>query len=68
MVFGVLFMMQEQGEAYLAVQPGEGVDKREWTYPFMPPFVGTEDEMAALAAYVAELPAASAAAAAEGGE
>jgi cytochrome c553 len=44
------------------------VDKSELDYPFMPPFVGTEEEMAALAAHIAELPAAEAASTGGGGE
>ena len=68
MIFGVLFMMQEQGEAYVSARPGQAVDKRELTYPYMPPFVGTEEEMAALAAHVAGLSAEDEAAAGGGGE
>ena len=68
MIFGVLYMMQEQGEAYVSAGQGRTVDKRELTYPYMPPFVGTEEEMAALAAYVAGLSAAEEAAAGGGGE
>jgi hypothetical protein len=68
MIFGALYGMWEQGEAYLSAEPGQPVDKSELDYPFMPPFVGTEEEMAALAAHIAELPAAEAASTGGGGE
>jgi mono/diheme cytochrome c family protein len=55
MNFAVLYMMREQGQAYVDAAPGEPVDKGELDYPFMPPFVGTEDEMYALVDYLAGL-------------
>jgi mono/diheme cytochrome c family protein len=55
MAMGVLFVMYEQGGAYASAQPAEPVNKTELDYPFMPPFVGTEDEMADLASYLAGL-------------
>jgi mono/diheme cytochrome c family protein len=55
MTMGVLFALWEQGEAFTSADPGEGVDKTELDYPFMPPFVGTEEEMTALAAYLNSL-------------
>ena len=55
MTFGVLYMMYEQGEYYADLEPGQTVDKRDLNYPFMPPFVGTEEEIAALAEYLGEL-------------
>ena len=57
MTLGVLYMMFEQGEYYADLEPGQTVDKRDLNYPFMPPFVGTDEEMAALAEYLAELAA-----------
>jgi mono/diheme cytochrome c family protein len=57
MIFGVLYMMYEQGESYADLAPGETVDKRDWIYPYMPPFVGTEEEMTALADYLGQLAA-----------
>jgi len=54
-IMGVLYTMMEQGQAYVDLEPGHAVDKSELDYPFMPPFVGTEDEMAALAEYLATL-------------
>jgi mono/diheme cytochrome c family protein len=55
MTLGVIYMMQEQGESYSGLEAGQTVDKRDLTYPFMPPFVGTEDEMTALADYLTTL-------------
>jgi mono/diheme cytochrome c family protein len=57
MIMGVLYMMWEQGEAYADLEPGGTVDKSTLTYPFMPPFVGTDEEMEALAAYLTDLAA-----------
>ena len=52
MTFGVLYMMYEQGEAYIALEPGHTVDKSGLDYPYMPPFVGTMEEMEALSEYL----------------
>ena len=57
MTFGVLYTMYEQGEAYADLDPGGTVDKIDLDYPFMAPFVGTEEEMAALAEYLGEIQA-----------
>jgi len=57
MTYGVLYTMYEQGEAYADLAPGETVAKSDLDYPFMPPFVGTEEEMAALAEYLGEIQA-----------
>lgn len=48
----VLEVMSMEGEEYAALGPGERIDKSRLTYPFMPPFVGTEDEMYALVEYL----------------
>lgn len=55
MIMGVLFLMHEQGTAYTDAESGSLVDKNELDYPYMPPFVGTEDEMMALADYLGTL-------------
>ncbi len=49
-----LWALWAQGEEYTA---GEAVDKAALDYPFMPPFVGTEEELEALAAYLSSLAA-----------
>jgi mono/diheme cytochrome c family protein len=53
MNLGVLYVMQDQGHTMAGLPPGESLDKSEFAYPFMPPFVGTEEEMQALATYLA---------------
>jgi mono/diheme cytochrome c family protein len=53
--FAVLFTLYEQGEAFIALERGQTVDKSALDYPFMPPFVGTEEELEALAAYLGKL-------------
>jgi mono/diheme cytochrome c family protein len=55
MIMGVLFVMWEQGETFTSLEPGQPVDKATLDYPFMPPFVGTEEELAALAEYLGSL-------------
>jgi mono/diheme cytochrome c family protein len=55
MIFAVLYTMREQGEAYTSAARGELVDKSELDYPFMPPLVGSEDEMYALVEYLSSL-------------
>ena len=55
MIYGVMYMLWEQGEEYIALEKGEAIDKAMLTYPFMPPFVGTEEELEALVEYLAEI-------------
>ena len=55
MIYGVLFALADQGQAFATLAEGEVVDMSELDYPFMPPFVGTEEEMEALVDYLAEL-------------
>ena len=50
-----LYALWDQGESYAALEPGEVMDMSELSYPFMPPFVGTEEELEALAAYLSSL-------------
>ncbi|RMG47412.1 MAG: cytochrome C [Acidobacteria bacterium] len=52
MIYGVVYSLYEKGEAY-----AEGADTASLDYPFMPPFVGTEDELEALVDYLAKLAA-----------
>ena len=54
-----------QGEEY---QPRIPVDKASLDYPYMPPFVGTEEELEALVAYLSSLAAPAELAAADGGQ
>ena len=55
MIYGVLFALADQGQAFVDREEGEIVDLSELDYPFMPPFVGTEMEMEALVEYLSEL-------------
>jgi mono/diheme cytochrome c family protein len=55
MIYGVLFALADQGQAFTSLGAGEVVDMVELDYPFMPPFVGTEEEMEALVEYLSEL-------------
>jgi mono/diheme cytochrome c family protein len=49
LVSAVLELMSFQADQFV---PGEPVDKASLVYPFMPPFVGTVDEMVALSEYL----------------
>ena len=51
----VLEMLQMDGDLFTGLGPGERVDKAALTYPFMPPFVGTSEEMEALVEYLASI-------------
>jgi len=55
MIYSVVYTLYDQAEAYTALAPGEPVDKAALDYPFMPPLVGTEEEMEALVEYLATL-------------
>jgi mono/diheme cytochrome c family protein len=49
LISAVLELMSFQADMFV---PGEPVDKASLAYPFMPPFVGTADEMSALSEYL----------------
>jgi hypothetical protein len=55
MVFGVLAVMWESGEQFTGLEPGERVAMAELDYPYMPPFVGNDEDLEALAAYLASI-------------
>jgi cytochrome c553 len=55
MVFGVLAVMWESGERLTELEPGERVAMAELDYPYMPPFVGNDEDLEALAAYLASI-------------
>ncbi len=57
MVLGVLYAMQEDGRSWAEgrLENGERVPARPLQYPYMAPFTGTEEEMLALAEYLAAL-------------
>jgi cytochrome d ubiquinol oxidase subunit I len=66
MTYSVLYAMYDQGEMFAELEPGEAVAMGDLNYPFMPPFVGTEEEMEALVDFIASLTA-EGGATAEGG-
>ena len=51
----VLELLQMDGDQLAELPPGQGIDKAGLSYPFMPPFVGTYEEMEALVAYLASI-------------
>lgn len=55
MTYSVLYTLWDMGEAFTSAEPGATVDKSGLDYPFMPPFVGTEEELEALSGYLATL-------------
>ena len=55
MIFSVVYSMYDQAEPFLELEAGAVVDKTELDYPFMPPFVGNEDEIEQLTEYLATL-------------
>ena len=55
MTYSVLYAMWDQGEMFAELAPGETVAMGDLNYPFMPPFVGTEEEMEALVDFIASL-------------
>lgn len=55
MIYGTLARLAEMGEVYSASDHTRMIDTSQFDSPYMPPFVGTEDEMEALADYLADL-------------
>ncbi len=55
MISGTLDELRDMGESYAAAPAGQVIDTAAMTYPFMPPFVGTADELEALAEYLVSL-------------
>jgi hypothetical protein len=43
------------GESYASHPAGQMIQTQDFPHPYMPPFVGTFDELEALAAYLASL-------------
>ncbi|NHZ73118.1 MAG: cytochrome C [Nitrospirae bacterium] len=67
MTYSILYALYDQGEMFTALEPGEAVAMGDLNYPFMPPFVGTEEEMEALVDFIASLMTPEGEAAAKGG-
>jgi mono/diheme cytochrome c family protein len=55
MIYATLAQLAEMGEVYAAHDRSEMVDIGQFDSPYMPPFVGTEEEMEALADYLSGL-------------
>lgn len=56
MLSGILTMMRDDSQAYVAAAAkGEPVARDQLNYPFMPPLVGTDEEVGALQAYLLSL-------------
>lgn len=66
MMYSILYALYDQGEMFTALEPGEAVAMGDLNYPFMPPFVGTEEEMEALVDFIASLTTPAGEAAAKG--
>ena len=55
MIYMAVTQLQEMGEAYSAAPRGEMINTAEMPSPYMPPFVGTDEELEALVEYLASL-------------
>ncbi len=55
MIYAALFQLQEMGEAYSGAPPGQMINTAKLPSPYMPPFVGTDEELDALAEFLATL-------------
>jgi mono/diheme cytochrome c family protein len=55
MIYMALSELREMGEAYSAAPRGEMINTADLYSPYMPPFVGTDDELEALVEYLAFL-------------
>jgi mono/diheme cytochrome c family protein len=52
MVYGLLAQLQEMGEAYAEADATRMIDTAQFEHSYMAPFVGTDHELEALAAYL----------------
>jgi len=55
MIYGTLARLQEMGEFYTAADRRQILNTHETAYPQMPPLVGNDEDLEALAAYLASL-------------
>jgi hypothetical protein len=53
MIYLAVSQLHEMGEAYSAAPPGQMINTADFHSPYMPPFVGTDDELEALVEYLA---------------
>jgi mono/diheme cytochrome c family protein len=52
MIYAFLAQLQEMGEAYAGTDATRMIDTGQFEYSYMPPFVGSDEELEALAAYL----------------
>jgi mono/diheme cytochrome c family protein len=57
MIYATLVELHEMGESYVAADRTQVIDTHESVYPHMPPLVGSDEDVEALAAYLASLEA-----------
>jgi mono/diheme cytochrome c family protein len=55
MILATILELRDQGETMAASAHPSTIDPAALPYPYMPPFVGTDDEAEALAAYLTSL-------------
>ncbi len=55
MIYGTVARLAEMGEVYSNADHSQMIDTSQFDSPYMPPFVGTEEEMEALVEYLASL-------------
>lgn len=55
MITGTLFELRDMGQAYVDADPTVQFDTQTTAYPMMPPFVGNDEDLEALAAYLSTL-------------
>jgi len=68
MITMTMIQLKEMGSEFASFDKGTVFDMRQLDRPYMPPFVGTDEEAEALAIYLASLDGVGAEAAASGGE
>ncbi len=55
MIYGTIVRLAEMGEVYSNLDQAQMIDTSQFDSPYMPPFVGTEEEIEALAEYLGDL-------------
>ncbi len=55
MISASLYQLKEMGDVYTASPPDQPIDLSSLSKPYMPPFVGSDDELDALATYLKSL-------------
>ena len=55
MIAATMSSLQEMGADYVSAPAGAMIDTTDFYVPYMPPFVGTDDELEALVAYLSSL-------------